>query len=226
MTRQLAFDLPLRTARGRADFYVSPSNAAALAAVEGWRDWPGRRLLLTGRPGSGKTHLAQVWCAQMGGRLAQVQGAGMASADVPALAASGAVLVEDAEGAAGPGEAALFHLHNLLDQTGGHLMLTSRAVPRDWGMDLPDLISRMEAVAQARLAAPDDALLRAVVVKLFADRQVTVAPAVLAHMTLRMERSLSAARDLVARLDAIALQRGQAVTRALVNEVLGGLDSG
>jgi chromosomal replication initiation ATPase DnaA len=226
MTGQLVFDLPLRTARGRADFFVSPSNAAAVAAVEGWRDWPGGRLLLTGRPGSGKTHLAQVWCDLMQGRVARTQGTAMAGADVPALAAAGAVLVEDAEGAAGAGEAALFHLHNLLAQTGGYLMLTSRAVPRDWGMDLPDLASRMEAVAQARLSAPDDALLRAVVVKLFADRQVTVAPAVLAHMALRMERSLSAARDLVARLDAIALQRGQAVTRTLVNEVLGGLDSG
>lgn len=226
MTGQLVFDLPLRTARGRADFFVSPSNAAAVAAVEGWRDWPAGRLLLTGRPGSGKTHLAQVWCDLMQGRVARTQGTAMAGADVPALAAAGAVLVEDAEGAAGAGEAALFHLHNLLAQTGGYLMLTSRAVPRDWGMDLPDLASRMEAVAQARLSAPDDALLRAVVVKLFADRQVTVAPAVLAHMTLRMERSLSAARDLVGRLDTLALQRGQAVTRTLVNEVLGGLDSG
>lgn len=225
MTRQLVFDLPLRTARGRADFFVAPSNATALAAVEGWRDWPGGRLLLTGRPGSGKSHLGQVWCTLMAGRVAEVRGADLAGADVAGIATSGAVLVEEAEGAAGAGEAALFHLHNLLGQTGGHLLLTSRLVPRDWGLDLPDLSSRMEAMAQARLGAPDDALLRAVVVKLFADRQVTVAPAVLAHLTLRMERSLSAARDLVARLDGLALARGQAVTRALVNEVLGRLDS-
>ncbi|MFN3972221.1 MAG: chromosomal replication initiator DnaA [Gemmobacter sp.] len=220
MTRQLAFELPLRTARGRADFFVAPSNAAALAAVEGWRDWPGGRLLLTGRPGAGKSHLAQVWAGLVPGGAAAVTGADMAAAEVPALAAGGAVLVEAAEGAAGAGEVALFHLLNLLGQTGGHILMTSRLVPRDWALGLPDLASRVEAMPMARLEAPCDALLSAVLVKLFADRQLAVSPAVIAHLVVRMERSLAAAQRLVARMDALSLARKGGVTRALADAAL------
>jgi chromosomal replication initiation ATPase DnaA len=220
--RQLAFDLPHREARGREDFFVAPANALALAAVEGWRGWPGGRLVLCGPPGSGKTHLVQVWQATLPAPAAVVDGAGLAAADLPALAAAGAVAVEDAAAVAGDpaAETALFHLHNLLAQAGGLLLVTADAPPRDWGLRLPDLASRMQGAALARLEAPDDTLLSAVLAKLFADRQITVSPALIAYLVARMDRSLADARDLVARLDAAALARGQAVTRALAAAVL------
>ncbi|QYK43089.1 MAG: chromosomal replication initiator DnaA [Paracoccaceae bacterium] len=220
MTRQLALDLPLRTALGRADFFVAPSNAVALAAVEGWRGWPGGRMLITGAAGAGKTHLAQVWRGLVPQGAAVVAGAALAGADVPGLAAAGAVLVEDAEGVAGPGEAALFHLHNMLGEAGGHLLLTARTGVAGWGLTLPDLASRMQAIPVVRIDPPCDALLSAVLVKLFADRQVAVPPAVIAHLAARMERSLSTAADLVARADALALARGGAVTLAVARLAL------
>ncbi|MGB8622376.1 MAG: chromosomal replication initiator DnaA, partial [Paracoccaceae bacterium] len=64
MAEQLVFDLPLRAARGREDFFVSPANAMAVAQVENWRRWPARKLVLVGPQGAGKTHLAHVWAAQ------------------------------------------------------------------------------------------------------------------------------------------------------------------
>lgn len=220
MTRQLALDLPVRAARGRADFLAAPSNAAALAAVEGWRDWPDGRLVLVGPEGAGKTHLVQVWADLCPGARV-VAAADLAAADVPALA-EGPLAVEGGSAIAGnaDGEAALFHLHNLMGAEGQPLLLTDRRAPALWPLDLPDLASRLQAMPVVRLDPPCDTLLSAVLVKLFADRQITVAPAVIAWLLLRMERSLSAAADIVVRLDAAALAEGRAVTVRLAARVL------
>lgn len=218
MSRQLAFALPSAEAMTRGAFFVSPVNALALAALDGWRDWPLGKMLLVGPAGAGKTHLAQIWAAEVGAVM--VQAKALAAADLPAVAARGRVVIEDAERVAGDAlaEAALFHLHNLLAE--GALLVTAAAPPRDWGLALPDLLSRMQALPLTRLEAPDDALLSAVLVKLFADRQLTVAPNLIAYLVTRMPRSISAARALVADLDASALAAGRPVTRALAAEVL------
>lgn len=221
MTRQLAFDLPNAEAMTRADFFVSPSNALALQTVEGWEGWPGRKLVLVGPEGSGKSHLVRIWAALAG---AEVIAAGaLATADLAALAGR-AVAVEDADRLQGA-EAQLFHLHNLVT-SGGHLLLTARTPPRDWGLTLPDLASRMQAAQVARIEAPDDALLSAVLVKLFADRQVAVAANLIPYLVSRMPRSVGAARALVAALDARALAQGRPITRVLAGEVLDSFGAG
>lgn len=223
MIRQLAFDLPAREAWRREDFFPSPANAAALAAVDDWRNWPGGKLVLTGPKGSGKTHLARLWAAEAGAAL--LPAADLATADLPALSSHGAVAVEDAETAAGnpQAEAAFFHLHNLVTQS-GHLLVTASLPPRDWGLALPDLASRLQAAALARIEAPDDALLSAVLIKLFADRQITVPPALIPYLVARMERSIDAARAVVAALDARALAEGRPITRQLAADLLGSGD--
>ncbi len=215
MTGQLAFDLPARAAYARADFFPAPANAAARAAIGMPQHWPHGRMILTGPPGSGKTHLAHLWAAEHHGTL--ITAADLDAADLPALA-TGPVVVEDAETITS--EPALFHLHNLMD---GHhpLLLTAQSPPRDWGLALPDLISRMQAIAITRLDPPDDALLAAVLVKLFADRQITVPPNLIAYLIPRMDRSLHAAALMVAALDARALALRRPVTRALAVEYLG-----
>ncbi len=225
MTGQLAFDLPVRAALGRENFFVSPSNALALAALEVWRDWPGGRMLLIGPAGAGKTHLAHVWAAETRAQI--VAAASLADTDLPALAEAGAVVVEDADRIGGQmaDETALFHLHNLIGAQGGALLVAAAHPVRDWSLTLPDLHSRMQAFAVTRLDPPDDALLSAVLVKLFADRQITVAPALIPYLAQRMDRSFAAARDLVARLDALALAQGRPVTRALAAALLDSPDT-
>ena len=220
---QLAFDLPIRAALRRADFFPSPANAVALAALEAG-GWPQGKLLLIGPPGSGKTHLAHIWAAEQGATL--MEGAALAQADIDARATT-AIALEDAEDVAGDArsEAALFHLHNRLAERGLPLLITARTPPRDWGLRLPDLLSRMQGTSLTRIEAPDDALLTAVLVKLFADRQLTVPPALIDWLTLRMDRSLAAARDLVARLDTEALAQGRPVSRTLAARILQTLDS-
>ena len=220
MAEQLTFRLPARPALGRGDFFVSPANEAAVAVVSDDGSWPLGKLALVGPEGAGKTHLAHVWAAETGARI--VAAADLAATDLPRLAAQGRAVVEDMDRAAGEPEAerALFHLHNLLQSGGGRLLLTARARPARWPVALPDLRSRVAGMAVTELAPPDDALLSAVLVKLFADRQIAVAPPVVAYLAARIDRAFAAAHDIVERLDRAALSEGRPVTRALAARLL------
>lgn len=224
MPRQLTLDLPVRTALGRDDFFVSPANAIAVAMIDAPGRWPQGKLLLVGPEGAGKSHLAAIWAGAAGAAVTDVRN--LTENTVPALAAVGRALVENAHEAAGDArlEAALFHLHNLLLAGGGQLLLTANAAPTLWGLVLPDLKSRMEATTSVTIAAPDDALLSAVFLKLFADRQVQVAPGLISYLVARTDRSFAAAHRIVATLDARALALGRPVTRALAAEVLDSAD--
>lgn len=218
MARQLTFDLPVRAALGRADFFVSPSNALALAALDAPGGWPAGKLMLIGPAGAGKSHLAQVWATT---EAAEV----IAATDLAARASppqTRAVVVEDADRIAGiaAAETALFHLHNLVLAEGGRLVITARTAPGRWPMVLPDLASRLQATATARLGPPDDALLAAVLAKLFADRQIRVPPSLIRWLVARMDRSFAAADALVASLDAAALAAGRPISLALARSVL------
>lgn len=223
MSEQLTFDLPQRTAQGRDDFFVSPANALAVAQMDDWQNWPQRKLVLVGPEGAGKTHLTHVWADICGARV--INGADILTTDVASLAGGGAVAVENADRIFGPkSEATLFHLHNLVLAEGGTLLLTARMSPRQWPLALPDLKSRMEATATATLEAPDDALLSALLVKLFTDRQLQVNPTLIPYLVGRMERSFGDAQRLVAALDAAALRENRAVTRGLAAQVLDNLN--
>jgi len=219
MARQLSFDLPLREARGRGDFFVSASNAAALAAIDGWRDWPGRKLVLTGPHVAGKSHLAQVWADLAG---AAVLGAADLAATDPATLAGRNVALEDADALAGnpEAEATAFHLHNLVLAEGGHLLITAASAPTRWGLGLPDLASRMEGTPLVAIEPPDEALLAAVLVKLFADRQIDPPETLIRYLVPRIDRSFAAAHEIVARLDETALAERKPIGRDLARRLI------
>jgi len=224
MAEQLVFDLPCRTARGRDDFFVTEANAAVLKVIDGWQSWIDGKLVLCGPHGAGKTHLASVWAEASGARL--VSAADLRDKDVPCLAATGAVAVEDADRLAALGsdpraaaERALFHLHNLLRNDGGALLVTGCDAPARWDIALPDLASRLRAAQTATLPPPDDQLLAAVLIKLFDDRQLAATPNAVQLLVSRMDRSLAAAARLVDRLDRASMQKKRAVTQALVSDI-------
>jgi chromosomal replication initiation ATPase DnaA len=215
--RQLALDLPVEERLGSEDFLVSRSNEAAYAAVESWPDWPGGVLLLVGAPGSGKSHLAAIWASRS--QAWTTPRAALTDAGVPHLVSAGALVIEDCDASAG-GEAALFHLLNASRDRGATLLLTAAKAPDAWGLATPDLLSRLRLAPTVRIEPPDDALIRAVLVKLLVERQLVVDTAVVEFLAQRMERSVSAARDLIERLDRAALARQRRITRALATEIL------
>jgi chromosomal replication initiation ATPase DnaA len=213
---QLPLDLPHRPALGRADFLVAPSNAAAIAWLDRWPDWPAPALALYGPAGSGKTHLAHVFAQRAAARF--VAPAALQTDRLPDILgdAKAAILDEAQRAAAEP----LLHLYNLLAERRGHLLVVAREAPARWALALADLRSRLAAAPAVAVAPPDEALLGALLVKLFADRQLAVGEEVVAYLALHLERSFAAAQRAVAALDAAALAEHRRITVPLAKRVL------
>ena len=214
--RQLALALPHAESFAREDFLTGAPNEAALAMIERWPDWPDRALALVGPEGAGKSHLAAIWAETAGAR--RVSARALGETNLIGALATGALVIEDAP--ARLDERALFHLLNLIREEEAYLLITARVAPARWSVALPDLASRLRAVPTVALSAPDDALLRAVLVKLFADRQLGVDSSLVSYLTTRIERSFAAARAAVETLDREALRMQRPVTRALAAELL------
>lgn len=215
--RQLALDLPFETRLDAEDFLVSPSNEEAYGIVETWPDWPDPVRLLIGPEGAGKSHLSAIWAARS--HAWTVARSALRDEDVPRLASTGALVLEDCDQATGH-EQALFHLLNIARERRTFLLMTARSVPEAWGLDTADIVSRLRLAPRATLGKPDDGLLRAVLVKLFLDRQLVIDTSVVDHIAQRIERSIPAARAVVDALDRAALERGRRITRALASEIL------
>ena len=216
--KQLAFDLPLAPRFDREDFLVSPSNERAYALIERWPDWPDTILLLEGPKGSGKSHLAAIWAAQSHGWTVDAFEVG--TDRVPHLVSNGALVIEDLHSAGGD-EPALFHLLNLARERRAYVLITTAVAVGELPIRTPDLKSRLRLAPSVSLDPPDDALLRAVLVKLFIDRQLVVDTTVVDFLALRIERSLAAAAETVAALDREALSRGRRITRPMAAELVG-----
>jgi len=215
--RQLAFALGHHTSFAREDFLEGPSNRAALAMVERWPDWPDRLLVVMGPEGSGKSHLAAIWGEAAGARFLAARALG--EANLPAALSTGALVIENVA-ADSVDERAMFHLINLAREQGAFILMTASAAPSGWVLKLHDLASRLRALPMVELGAPDDALLRAVLVKLFADRQLAVDESLIGYLATRIERSFAAARETVTLIDREALRQQRPVTRALAAETL------
>ena len=215
--RQLALDLPFRPALGRDDFFVAASNEQAVTVMDQWPHWPNSVMVLTGPQGCGKSHLGEVWRQASSAR--KISAEQLETEKLPFYLNDGALLVEDLPGSQ-LDEKALFHLINLTKEQGAFLLLTASEPAANWDTQLPDLKSRLAAAGSAVLNEPDDALLRAILIKQFADRQINVDEAIISFMLTRMERSARAARDLVAEIDRESLQQKANVTRPFVSGIM------
>jgi chromosomal replication initiation ATPase DnaA len=215
MPDQLAFDWPTGVALGPDDFFVSEANAQAFSMLATPDTWPEKKLALIGPKGSGKSHLARVFQAQSDALLIAANAfAPDFKTDIPT------VIVEDMETLPAGSEEALFHLHNNMRAAGGTLLLTSLQPPSRWPIRLPDLASRMQATTVVQIANPDDALLSALIMKLFSDRQINPQPDLVKYLSSRIERSFAAAAAIVERLDAAALAQGRKINKSLAAELL------
>jgi chromosomal replication initiation ATPase DnaA len=214
--RQLVLALGHEESLAREDFLEGPSNATALKLIESWPDWTSPVVMLVGPEGSGKSHLAAIWAGASGARV--ISGRALGETSPPAALATGALVIEDLT-AGDFDEAALFHVLNLAREEGAFVLLTARTPPAGWNVAVRDLASRLRALPVVALEAPDDALLRSVIVKLCADRQLTVDEAVVTYLTSRIERSFGAARAAIELLDREALRQKRAVNRSLAADL-------
>ena len=218
MAKQLVFDLPRRASLTRGDFFVSDANAAAVAMIDAPDGWPNGRLIVAGPEGAGKSHLANVWHLTTDAPIVLAED--LDGQDIAALGACSHLIVEDIDKLSETGETAAFHLLNLMAENRGRLLMTSRIPPAALKTALRDLLSRLQASGVATLDQPDDTLLAQLLLKLFADRQISPEPALIPWLVARLERSFAAAEAAVATLDRAALEGRQNVTRALARKAL------
>ena len=208
--RQLTFDLTRDPGFAADDFLVSPSNAEAFERIDRWPDWPVPTLVLVGPAGSGKSHLGALW-AEAADALVIDRTAPLD----PVLAAGrSAILLEDCDRTDRP-DASLFHLINLTRESGSALLLTARRMPDLWPIGTRDLLSRLRLAPSVAIGHPDAHLIRAVLVKLFADRQIKIEADVVTYAALHLDQSLDAAARFVAAVDEASLAEGRRITRAL-----------
>lgn len=204
---QLVLPLGHADRMGRDDFLAAPGNERALAYIDAFPDWTAPAMALVGPPASGKSHLARIWAERAGASI-------LPACDLKAPP-DGAAVIEDVDAGVAD-EGALFALL----ERGAPLLLTAQTPPSQWPARLPDLHSRFAAVIAFGLGAPDEALLMALAVKLFADRQLQVPEAVVIHLVRQVERSPGALRDFIQRADAKALSQGRPVNLQLVRELM------
>lgn len=212
--RQLALALDHAESYARDDFLSGPGNAPALTLIDSWPDWPSNAVALVGPEGSGKSHLASIWATASGART--MSGRALGESDLLASLATGALVVEETAAA---DERALFHLINLAREEESFLLFTARTAPTSWTVAIADLASRLRALPVVTLQAPDDAMLRGVIIKLAADRQLALDESVVRYLVSHIERSFAAARAAVIAIDNEALRQGRPVTRALAAEL-------
>ncbi len=220
--RQLTLALAHEHSYRREDFLEGAHNTEALSLIERWPNWPSYLFVLKGPAGSGKSHLVEIWRELSGARI--VSGAeldGLQSRDV---LATGVAAVEGVDRIGARGLVALFHLLNRAHAQDVHVLLTCQEPPEHWAAKLPDLLSRLRAGVWAHLREPDDMILRQVMVKLLADRQLEISPDVLNYCLLRMERSLQSAGRLVAALDEEAMATNTGLSKPMAARVLRRLD--
>lgn len=222
MAGQLAFDLRLRPAYGRDDFLVTPANEDAVAWIDRWPDWPAAGLVVTGPPGSGKSHLAEMWRAKSA--AIRVDATRLADVPEPEPGSAQCVVIERVDEARD--DAAVLHLFNRFAPTRGRLLFTARLAPGRWQGRLPDLATRLRALPTVAIGAPDDETIAAVLVKLFSDRQLAASEAVVVYLLSRIERSFEAARAVVEAIDAASLAGHRRVSVSLARAVLEMLDKG
>lgn len=218
---QIPLDLGHRVALGREDFMIAPCNQDAVGWIDRWPEWPAPALVLIGPAGSGKSHLAAVWKNMA--RAQWVDASTLHDTEAGQINGRGLPLVIDhfdpwiGDRIA---ETALFHLYNLAKEQSSTMLITMRTAPGQIAFALPDLSSRLRAAPVAEIRPPDDVLLAALLVKLFADRQLSIGTDVLSYVLPRMTRSFSAAHDIVGRADHLALSEKKPVTVPLMRRVL------
>jgi len=220
---QLPLNLGHRQALGQEDFLVAPCNEQAVGWLDLWPEWGAPGLVIHGPAGCGKTHLAHVW--RVRSQAIFLSPESLQEEDPSEILRDNiSAIIEDADQAVGSAarERNLLHLHNILEERQGSLLLTAVTPVAGWPTKLPDLRSRIVILPAVDVGVPDDPLIGAVLVKMFSDRQLRVGQDVIAYLLTHMERSFSAARRIVAALDSRALAAKRRITVPFVAEVLGG----
>ena len=205
---QLSFNLKKKKIYEKDDFLVSKSNKEAYKLINKWPNWESRKIIICGDPGTGKTHLSKIWQGKTSAIILNLNKFKKIKFDNFFLKKKKFIIEnisnffdkikkKDKENL----EKNLLHFYNLIDEKRGYVVLTAAIAPKFWGINLPDLKSRILSSTTVNIKKPDDELLSSVLVKLFLDKQILIDKKIIKFIVYRSERSFTSLQSLVNKID-------------------------
>ena len=216
---QLSFNLKKKKIYEKDDFLVSKSNKEAYKFINKWPNWESRKIIIFGDSGTGKTHLSKIWQKKTSAIILNLNKFKKIKFDNFFLKKKKFIIEnisnffdkikkKDKENL----EKNLLHFYNLIDEKRGYVVLTASIAPKFWGINLPDLKSRILSSTTINIKKPDDELLSSVLVKLFIDKQILIDKKIIKFIVYRSERSLTSLQSIVNKIDEQSL-----VTKKKIN---------
>lgn len=224
MIQQYHLPLPQKESMGLEDFLPSDANEQAVhwLVQSDPASWSSHALVLWGPEGSGKTHLLNIWREKMSAELVRPK-SNVLDKLVAGEDDAPAYILDDVDSIAGDSEAEewLQHFYNATKAEERPLLLSAKKPPLEWGLKLPDILTRLKSCQTVALQEPDDMLIHGLLLKLFQDRQLMVDVGVVDYIAARLERTGNAVRAAVAKLDESALEGHRKISIPFAQKVLG-----
>lgn len=196
---------------------VTEANRDAARLLTDWRTWPNGALALVGPKGAGKTHLALAWALEAGARQVSATAAPDDAAAV-FQEADGRLFIDDADGPRDEGM--LWRVLDLARTRGGAVLLVATSPPSAWPAAVPDLRSRLGALAVARLGEPDQALMEVVLRRICREQFIQLSDDAARYLARRLPRTFAAAHRWAAALDAELTRGARPVSRKAAERAL------
>ena len=216
-SEQLTFALRPSPSVSESHFIASPSNALARRWLS-HTGWPDRRLLLTGKAASGKSHLLHIWADRLKAPVVEAS-----TLDGSALAGHYAILppamaIDHLENIVA--EDVLLHLLNMAREQRTTVLIAARAAPSSLPLVLADLASRLRAITVVSIGDPEDSHLFALMLRLLAERRLVLPEHLIGWLLCHLPRTTSAVAVAVDLLDQAGLSQGRPITRAMAKKIL------
>ncbi len=204
------------------DFLISSANMDAHSWITSDTElWHNGTLLIWGETGSGKTHLAHIWASQHNAPFLSSEQIARPS-DIYQTKTPPFWVIDniDIQLHRNIDETTLFHLLNIITQENGRMLLTASTPPTTWNIQLKDLASRLRAISTVKLHLPDTILMKALLIKLFSDRQLHIHEDVVEYIITRIDRNFKAIHTIVSLLDHASMRQKRNITTPLVREII------
>lgn len=219
---QLTLPISLAPSYSEQDLYPADCQQMALKWIDSWPNQQAPFAIICGEKGSGKTHLSHIWQSRAQALFIYPDMVNDWS-PLTLVNSRNAFIIDDVDEWLANGIISqdwLFHFYNLVREKKGAILLTARKTPNNWGMTLPDLMSRLNTFVQLLIDYPDDETLKALFTKQLTELGVMPDKDLLNFMVNHIERSFEKAQNVLYQANQKSLQRKQKLNQSLIREIL------